>query len=337
MQVRGLPRHVIRSACTASRLAAKPPDSVAASREDALRRWKQARADGLTAAQAARAVGASRASLYRWQKRPEPRSRRPHRVRRTSWTSELVQAVEGLRLDYPMWGRAKLGPLLRAQGFSVSDATVGRILAHLIARGAVEPVASLRRRRHAHRWSPRRRHALRLPKGLKADQPGALVQIDTLTVSLAPGVSVKHFTAYCPVAKWIAAAAGERATARAAARFLDKVLAEMPFPVRAIQVDGGSEFMADFEAACAERRVRLYVLPPKCPQLNGAVERAQSTWRYEFYATYELPHRIAEISPLIDSFAHLYNHHRPHGALGGLTPAQYLQSRSGGAPPSHMS
>lgn len=337
MQVRGLPRHIIRSACAASRVAAKPLNSVAASREDALQRWRQARADGLTAQQAARAVGAGRASLYRWHKRVEPRSRRPHRVRKTTWTSELVEAVEALRLDYPMWGRAKLGPLLRAEGFAVSDATVGRIIAHLVARGAVEPVAARRRRRHAHRWSPRRRHAARLPKGLKADRPGALVQIDTLTVSLAPGKSIKHFTAYCPAAKWIAAAASERATAKAAARFLDKLLAEMPFPIKAIQVDGGSEFMADFEAACAKRGLSLYVLPPKSPQLNGAVERAQSTWRYEFYATYELPHRLAEIAPLIDSFAHLYNHHRPHGALGGQTPAQYLQSISGGAPPSQMS
>ena len=69
MQVRGLPRHIMRSACTASRIAAKPFNSEAAIREDELRRWQQARRDGLTAGQAARAVGTSRASLYRWQKR----------------------------------------------------------------------------------------------------------------------------------------------------------------------------------------------------------------------------------------------------------------------------
>jgi hypothetical protein len=52
------------------------------------------------------------------------RSSRPHRV---SWPSALVRAVELPRQDYPMWGRAKLGPIVRAEGFAVSDATVGRI------------------------------------------------------------------------------------------------------------------------------------------------------------------------------------------------------------------
>ena len=27
-----------------------------------------------------------------------------------------------------------------------------------------------------------------------------------------------------------------------------------------------------------------YVLPPKCPQMNGAVERCNGTWCFEFYA-----------------------------------------------------
>ncbi len=43
------------------------------------------------------------------------------------------------------------------------------------------------------------------------------------------------------------------------------ILARMPFPVRAIQVYGGSEFMAQFEEACRERGIRLFVLPPARP------------------------------------------------------------------------
>ena len=73
-----------------------------------------------------------------------------------------------------------------------------------------------------------------------------------------------------------------RPTSTAAASFLDKVRAEMPFPVAALQVDGGAEFMADFEAACWAKGVELFVLPPKSPQLNGAVERANGSWRCEF-------------------------------------------------------
>jgi transposase InsO family protein len=80
------------------------------------------------------------------------------------------------------------------------------------------------------------------------------------------------------------------------------------------------------------------VLPPKRPDLNGCAERAQSTWRYEFSATYDLPHRIDKLQAFVDAFAHKFNHLRPHGALGGRTPAESLQALSQGSPPpSHMS
>ena len=104
-------------------------------------------------------------------------------------------------------------------------------------------------------------------------------QIDTLIVNVRPDAPVKHFTAYDPVAKWTVGRVPTRAGA-----LLDKLIAEAPFPVRAIQVDGGSEFMAEFECECQTRGLELRILPPKRPDLNGCVERAQSTRRYEFYA-----------------------------------------------------
>ena len=106
---------------------------------------------------------------------------------------------------------------------------------------------------------------------------------------------------------------------------------------KAIQVDGGSEFMADFEAACADKGLALFVLPPKSPELNGAVERCNGAWRYEFYACRDLPLTIPEIARHVASFQQLYNTYRPHGALAGLTPKQYLDKRRAEeAPSSHM-
>src|SRR5688572_3375039 len=89
---------LIRNGRAASRLiAAKPPSSAAAIRRDALERWRLLMGRGLSAAVAAKGVGIARATLYRWQKRIEPKSRRPHRVRRPTWTGGLVQMVERLR------------------------------------------------------------------------------------------------------------------------------------------------------------------------------------------------------------------------------------------------
>ena len=65
-----------------------------------------------------------------------------------------------------------------------------------------------------------------------------------------------------------------RATAFNASRFLDAVVDALPVPLRSIQVDGGSEFMAEFEDACQRLGIELHVLPPRRPQWNGRVERA---------------------------------------------------------------
>ena len=340
MQVFGLPRHVIRAGALASRIAATSLSHEATLRLDALRRWTAARRAGLSAQAAASAVGVSRATLYRWAQRCEPLSRRPRRVREPQWGSATARLVEELRADNPMWGKKKLAWLMRREGLTVSTSTVGRILQSLIRRGLVTPVPALRRKPGGRRFRliGQDRHARRLPRGLKPTLPGQIVQIDTVFIDIAPGKAIKHFTAYDPIAKWTVAGVAGRATANLAASFLDKVIADMPFPVKAIQVDGGSEFMAGFELACHAKGLDLFVLPPKRPQLNGAVERCNGSWRYEFYAVYDLPHQIKDLQPFVDAFAHRYNNHRPHDALDGKTPAEYLNSISCRKPkPSHMS
>ena len=144
-------------------------------------------------------------------------------------------------------------------------------------------------------------------------------------------------TAYDPIAKWTIGRVSRHASASSAKSLLDKLIAEAPFAVTGIQVDGGAEFKSVFEAECQARGLELFVLPPKRPDLNGGVERAQSTWRDEFYATYDLPHRIDKLQAFVDAFAHKFNPHRPHDSLAGQTPAEYLQTLGqGDPPPSHM-
>ena len=250
MQTFGLPRQITRGAALASRLR-DAERSEASRRRDAVRRWQGARRQGLSAADAAAAVGVSRATLYRWAKRAEPGSRRPRRPRRRQWTPDLVAAVQRIRGDYPqvgpMWGKARITILLRRDGHETSESTVGRILKTLMDQGEVTPVPSLRRNRpRAVRRA--RPYARRLPRGRKASTPGEIVQLDTLTVSPHPGQpAIKQFTACDPVAKWTCAQAWRRATAhnanvrRACAAppgprsrlTLDKLQADMPFSPQA--------------------------------------------------------------------------------------------------------
>jgi hypothetical protein len=76
----------------------------------------------------------------------------------------LAAEVERLRLDFPMWGKSKIGPIVRDLGFAVSDATVGRILSELIKRGRVPALPALLRKIGPRAAPKKRPYAVRKPK-----------------------------------------------------------------------------------------------------------------------------------------------------------------------------
>lgn len=288
------------------------------------------RSHGENARRTCRHFSISPDTFYRWLRRYdgrdltrlEDRSHRPRRLRQPTWSPKLAAEVLRLREQFPRWGKDKLVILLRREGWQVSTSMVGRIIGSLKARGVLrEPP------RHAisakkRRWL--RPYAVRKPKQYQPRQPGDLVELDTLDVRPLPGVVLKHFTARDVVSRWDVLGAHRRATSTAATSFLDQLQKRMPFPVRAIQVDGGSEFAAAFEDACRQRNIRLFVLPPRSPKLNGSVERAQRTHTEEFYELYQGNLQIGPLNHALQKWEDTYNRRRPHQALGYLTPSQFL-------------
>jgi IS30 family transposase len=117
---------------------------------------------------------------------------------------------------------------------------------------------------------------------MKPPTLGHLIQIDHMSVTKNQ-TNFKHFQAWDPITKTLVAEVYSCATSSSAKKFLLKVIKDLPFKVHSIQVDGGSEFMHHFEQACLENNIPLYVLPPKRPQYNGGVERANRIMREEFY------------------------------------------------------
>ena len=185
----------------------------------------------------------------------------------------------GMRTRYPRSGKAKLRVLLGGQGIVLAESTIGRILASLRRRELLIEPRSVR----AQHPKPARPYATRVPKDKRQPTvPGELVQLDTVHLRPLPGLERRQFTAVDVVSRCAVVGVRSQATAGTAAAFLDELVARMPFPVQAIQVDGGSEFMADFEHACQQRQIALYVLPPRSPKLNGRVERLNGTCRREF-------------------------------------------------------
>jgi len=292
--------------------------------------FRSLREQGMSSAQASRAMGIPRATLYRWGRRleeeglggMEDKSRRPKRTRRPTWSPELSQAVLVLREQYPRWGKDKLVVLLRREGWQVSTSMVGRILGDLKARRVLkEPPRSYISTRKRQRPRP---YAVRKPNDYAVRDPGDLVEVDTLDVRPLPGVELKHFTARDVICRWDVVEAYSRATARTATSFLKTMLQRMPFSVKAIQVDGGSEFQADFEVLCQKMGLKLFLIPPRSPELNGHVERAQRTHTEEFYEVYLGDTDLNTLNPALLDWERTYNHIRPHQALQWKTPAEYL-------------
>lgn len=279
-------------------------------------------------------VGISKATYHRWKKRLEeqdlaglkPKSRKPRKLRRkVHWKPDVLIRIERLRKQNPTWGRWRIGQRLHREGYTLSERTVGRILSYLERSGRVEPVSAFlaRNRKARLRRKSQRPYARRKPAEYTALRPGDLVQVDTLWVDLGDGTGLRQFTAVDTVSRWGTAGVYSRASAKTALDFLQQLVRRCPCVIRAIQVDGGSEFMAEFEEGCRVLGIELFVLPPRSPKLNGMVERLQRTFRDEFY-TRALPLGIEAIQGELEGYLEHYNLHRPHMALGGLAPVEYL-------------
>lgn len=294
------------------------------------------RAESCSIETACEVLQISKATLYRWKGQLkmagppglELKSKRPKALRKPRYSLELENVILKLRKEFPFWGKEKIQILLqkRYPQLKASQSTVGRIIKKHFELGRIAAVPALYGKPDKRRARRFNSHAQRWRYGMKAESPGQLIQIDHMSVPAAPGVMVKHFMATCPISKFIVAEAYSNASSSTAARFLEKVVTEMPFEVQSIQVDGGSEFMKSFERSCEERAIPLHVLPPRSPKYNGCVERQNATYRYQFYRYYDGIGEIAHIREQLRGFSQIFNDIRPHRAIGNLTPSEYIET-----------
>ena len=278
-----------------------------------------------------RHFGISPQTFYRWQKRYNPhhlrtletRSCRPEKVRQPTYTVEQVEAVLKIRECYPRWGKDKLAVLLRETGHELSVSMVGRIITYLKKRNVLrEPV---RNKVSSHKYGSQRPYAVRKPKEYQAKLPGESVELDTMDIRPLPGIVLKHFSSYDVVSRWNVLGIYHQATAKNAALFLDDIEKRTPNKIKSIQIDGGSEFQSVFEEECRKRNIKLFVLPPRSPKLNGAVERANRTHAEEFYQVIDSTFDLADLRPKLLQWEQISNTIRPNQALHYLTPKQNLE------------
>ena len=137
--------------------------------------------------------------------------------------------------------------------------------------------------------------------------------------------------------RYLGATVLEQRTTAAVCRALPGLLKSFPFPLRCIQTDNGSEFGLELTALLKRLGIRHTRIRPRCPHLNGKVERVQRTVQEEFWDGIG-PGSPVQWERFLQDYVHFYNRSRQHSALDYTPPLSYaLQRLPRQARLSHMS
>jgi transposase InsO family protein len=259
-----------------------------------------------------RRCGISRPTLRKWWTRCQAegeaglrsRSRRPHNIKRKV-TDEHVEWIRHLRLERKLGPKRIQAELVRLHGLHLAASTIWTVL-----------------RRNGWRYLKRPKGPAH-PKLYAKEVPGDRVQIDTAKV----GKGLFQYTATDDCTRMRVLALYPKRDAATSVHFLrDHLLKEFPFPIQRIQTDRGGEFFGmDFQVALMQEKIRFRPIRPYSPHLNGKVERSQRTDRMEFYATADL--EAPDLADQLKEWQRFYNEVRPHGGIGGRSPAaQYRRA-----------
>lgn len=186
-----------------------------------------------------RHFGISPDVFYRWKRRYNPRnlasledtaSRRPKHLRQATADPATVARVKQLREQSPRWGKKKLHALLVDEGFSASEATVGRTLQRLRKRGQLiePPIVTARLAGKKRRQISKRPHAKRRDWAFVPRLPGDLAQVDTLHIRTTDNSKRYQFTACDYVGKFAARTVVSQVTSTSASGILDAIAERWP-------------------------------------------------------------------------------------------------------------
>jgi len=275
-----------------------------------------------------RYFGISRKTFYKWAKRYDPRylqsleskSKRPSKFKTSKKIMKYGALVKQIRTEHPTWSKYKIGAMIRSTGGDICDSTVGYILKK---RGLIDRTVSRRRRRALRRNMGK----IRIKNAeIEILRPGDLIQIDSKEAVVPGAGKYIQFTAIDCFSRKRVLKGYRSKTAFCGRDFLLTVLNELPFKIKTILTDNGSEFMAEFDAECRKQKIKHYWTDPESPNQNAYVESSHCIDQKEFYEVYYIPIGLEGFNKTLKEWQDVYNTVRPHGSIKFLTPDKYLES-----------
>ena len=209
--------------------------------------------------------------------------------------------------------------LKRFHQVRIAGATVQSILRK---HGVGRLPANQKHQPHGKRW-------IRYEKQM----PGHRLQMDVKFLERIPGTKKRlyQFTAIDDCTRIRVLKIYDACNQETAVEFPDEVLRRLPFRVLLIQTDNGSEFQSKFRWHLEDLDIRHVFIRPRTPRLNGKVERSHRVDNEEFYQLLDkdgVSDDIHIFNKKLREWENYYNHHRPHGGLGGQTPFERFLERA---------
>jgi transposase InsO family protein len=270
----------------------------------------------LGVSRAARQLGVSRRTTYRWRRRQDSfldRSSRPHHSPRRT-TDAQVAAILGLRLGLPpstayaVLRRFKasrlraLFPVERPRRGTYSALRPGELVAidikslgRLDRGGGRRAQAAHRSHGHSHNVGWRHLH-------VAIDMASRLVYAE-----LRPGLGLEDTLAFLAAALAFFDARGLR--------------------VQRILTDNGPGYRRSFGERCHQLGLRHTRIKPHHPWTNGRAEAFIGTIQRECFYAGNFFTSEEERGLALWLYLAYYNGERPHTAIGGLSPERWLRDR----------
>jgi transposase InsO family protein len=172
------------------------------------------------------------------------------------------------------------------------------------------------------RTPKRRPRQLRL---FAKEEPGDSVQIDVKFVKIQ-GRQYYQYTAIDDCTRYRVLRLYRRLDARTSLAFWRVVQQALPFRIRQVQCDRGTEFPLAFRLAVEEAGMRHRYIKPRRPQQNGKVERSHRIDDDEFWTRHQFT-GFDDAERALEGWEHRYNTQRFSLALAGCTPAEVLATK----------
>lgn len=251
----------------------------------------------------------------------QPRSSQRYQAKPRDDEEALVKRMRQLAGERPRFGYRRIAALLRREGWEASATRVLRLW-----RKEGLKVPQKRRKKRALGTSSQACHVRR------AEHKDHVWCWDFVFDRTASGSPLKWLSIVDEYTRECLALKVDRSiTAEDVIDTLAELFAMRGVP-KAIRSDNGPEFVAQaIQRWLGQVEVETRYVAPGSPWQNGYAESFHSRLRDEFLAR-EVFESLVAARRLTGAWRDDYNHHRPHGSLGYVTPVEFAARRAASAP-----